>query len=219
MLRHTFCFLIFVSASFLFAQTDANSAAVTACRSSNVQPDQIAISLSVLSGFDAYFDTVIAALQGSGVTAANFNGGGVDEMYSYGSVTNQQVLVSKLRWGFGFGVPLAKLKDTLAALTAVQQSIAKKNNGLTLNFSVQGMQYSPELLQSLVCKIPDVIADARAQAEQLADAAGLHVGGILAVSSSSSNAVSGSFGYNSLVGTVLAPPSCSATVKFALLRF
>src|SRR5260370_33916741 len=111
MLRHAFCFLIFVSASFLFAQTDANSVTVTAYRSSNVQPDQIAISVSVLSGFDADFDTVIAALQGSGVTAANFNRVGVDQIYSYDPGTNQQLQVSKLSCGFGVDGPRSNVED------------------------------------------------------------------------------------------------------------
>ncbi len=78
-----------------------------------------------------------------------------------------------LQWSFTLAVPLSKIKDTIATLTTVQQNVAKKNNGFSVSFSLQGAQVSPQAQQSQTCALPDLIADARAQAQKLADAAGM----------------------------------------------
>ena len=121
------------------------------------------------------------------------------------------------------------MKDTLTALASLRQSITHANNGFTLSFAVQGTQVSPGLQQqSQTCSIPDLIADASAQAHKLANAAGLTLGSILAMSSVASNplennsvpaAVFGT-GTGSFVNSILTTPqSCVLTVKFSLARF
>ena len=228
MRKHFLSFGLVMFASLAHGQLDSNSVTVTSSRGTSLQADQAVFAVFVDSGPTASLDDVLAALQGSGITLANFSGV---------NTTNAPILFvpppnlppqpppPMLEWAFGFPVPLSKLKDTFATLTTLQQGIAKKNNGLSLTFRVQGTQVSPQLLQQQTCSLTDLIADARAQAQKLASAAGLNVGNVLALSSFTSATVPSSVvpvissgGFFS-TGPLVAAPNCSATVKFALTRF
>ena len=164
------------------------------------------------SGLDATIDDVLAALPGSGITMAYFQGFNSGYLYTQsGSQT------ATLQWAFQFAVPLTKVKDTVTLLTGFQQA-AKKNNGLSITFSIQGTQSSAP---PQTCSLSDLVADARAQAQKLASGAGLSAGNILAMSSPTS---SGTFGFGqalTLGATTPAaiPGACLLTVKFALLRY
>ena len=71
------CFLYFgliVFASLAFGQLDSNSVTVTASRGVSVQADQAVFGVFVDSGLNTSLDDVLAALQGSGITVANFSG-------------------------------------------------------------------------------------------------------------------------------------------------
>jgi len=201
-----------------FGQVDSNSITVTVSRTiASGQPDQAIFSVQVNSGLATSLDDVIGALQESGITVVNFNGLN-SSFYNVGTGDQQPVQI--LNWAFGFAVPFAKTKDTVAMLSALQQNIAKKSNGLTMSFTVQGTQASAQSQQT--CSLSDVVADARARAQKVADAGGVSVGTILALSSASPNT---GLGFNQVasLGALTAPApvpaSCSLTVKFALLRF
>jgi uncharacterized protein YggE len=189
------------------------------------QPDQVLFAVNVQSGLNTSLDDVVAALQGSGITAANFVGLSVSPSLLYvGTPAIPSTIVAPpMQWIFSLSAPLAKIKDTIAMLTALQKSVAQQNTGLMLSFNVQGTQVSAQAQQSHPCAASDLLNDARAQAQKLADAAGLSLGGILAMSSGTS--VSGSVGTSVSVSAVIsfAPPVlpsvCSMTVKFALLRY
>lgn len=207
--------VLLASASLVFAQTDSNSITVVASRNTNSQVDQAVFSVSVLSGLNASLDDVLGALQGSGVTAANFTGVNSPSALSFAGIAPvPAVPAPSLQWSFTLSVPLSKIKDTIATLTAVQQNAVKKNNVLGVSFQVQGAQVSP---QSQSCALTDLIADARAQAQKLADAAGMGVGVILAMSSATT-ATPASIGLSSFLFAI-PPAPCTLTVKFALQRF
>jgi len=183
-----------LSLSVAFAQVDSNSITVTASRGSSPgPPDQAVFGVAVTSGVDTSLDDVIALLQGSGITAANLQSLGE---YSIATGSSGQT-TETLNWRFSFTSPLAKNKDTIAMLTNLQATIAKKNNGVTMSFSIQGTQSS---VQPLTCSQSDLLTDARTQAQKLADGAGVSVGNILAMSSPTGAA-------------------CLLTVRFALLRY
>jgi hypothetical protein len=209
------------SASFVFGQTDSNSITVVASRNTNLQADQAVFGVSVSSGLNASIDDVLGALQGSGITLANFTGIFTPTLTTVGigTGTPQPTLVPNLQWSFILAVPLSKIKDTIGTLTTVQQNVAKKNNGLSVTFQVQGSQVSPQAQQSQTCALQDLIADARAQAQKLADAAGLGVGVILAMSSATSGATATTAGLSSYLVGFAPVPNCTLTVKFALQRF
>jgi hypothetical protein len=181
--------------SVAFAQVDSNSITVTASRgNSSGPPDQALFGVVVSSGLDTSLDDVIALLQGTGISAANLQA--LDE-YPISTGTSGQT-TETLNWRFSFTAPLAKNKDTIAMLTNLQATIAKKNNGVTMSFSIQGTRTSVQPPQT--CSQSDLLTDARTQAQKLADGAGVGVGNILAMSSSTY-------------------ATCSLTVKFALLRY
>jgi uncharacterized protein YggE len=193
MFRYLILLALF-SAALACAQMHPNSITVTASRSSSVQPDQVVFAVSVTSPLTTGQNDVIAALQGSGIGLANFTG-----VYTSQQYVGQQY-VTALQWNFTLTVPLANMKATVDMFTGLQMSFSKGSAGLSLSFSVQGLQASAQAQQAQPCSLAGLISDARAQATQIANAAGATVGSILALTNSVSD------------GSV----TCSATVKFAL---
>ena len=104
-----------------------------------------------------------------------------------------------LGWTFQLAVPFSKLKDTTAALTSLQKSISQNNSGLSLSFTLSGTRVSTQ--HAPACNLADVVAQARAQAQQTAGAAGLNAGAIVGLTSATSMA---------------SPLVCSLTVRFAV---
>jgi hypothetical protein len=123
-----------------------------------------------------------------------------------------------LEWTFNLTVPLANLQATIGLIGALQTNNSKKGNGASIAYSIQGTQISNQLAQSQPCVWADLISDARGQASKLASGAGLGVGSILAVSSSSSsNLTAGSSpGSFSSSGGQQVASTCSLVVKFTL---
>jgi hypothetical protein len=209
-----------ISASLGYGQIDSNAVTVTASRNASLQPDTVLFGVTVTSGFNTGLDDVIAALAGSGITAANFSSLSSPQVIpgfspGTGIITLPPSPQPMLQWNFTLPVPLSKLKDTSTTLTNVQQSIAKKNAGLAMSFSIQGTQVSQQLQQSQPCIVSDLLADARTQAQKLADAAGLTLGQILALSSSTSMTTGTS---NSIFNPLPSFSICAATVKYSLIR-
>jgi hypothetical protein len=205
--------LILTSASLVFGQLDSNTVTIQASRYANLTPDQVVFSVSVSASPNTSLDQVVAALANSGISAANFVGvtGGTDAQ-------------SPLQWLFTLAAPLTKIKATVASLTALQQSIANNNSGLTLMFQVQGPRFSSGLLQSQVCPMTDLVADALAQAQNVAAAAGLFIGPIVAISDGTSVVGTVSTGVPvSIVAefdpSSVLPSGCFLEVKFKLLRY
>ncbi len=216
--------LPFLFCSLAFGQIGSNSITVSASNNASLQPDQAVFGITVQSGVNSGLDDVLAALQGSGITIANFSG----------VTTLGQFVISNpfptgspltLAWTFSLPVPLTNTKTTVASLTTLEQNIAKQNNGLTLSFSIVGTQVSQQLAQSQTCSLTSLIATATTEAQSLASAANLTVGRILALSSSTSTGVSnngaiyGVFGSVSFSTVSATPPPCAITVRFALTGY
>lgn len=202
-------FAFLLSASLAFGQLDSNSITVTVSRSATLQPDQIAFNINVKSGLNTNLDEIVSALSAADVTAANFSG-----LYSFPDISfvvgPGLALQPTVTWTFTLPTPLSKIKDTAAMLTNLQKTIASNNSGLSLSFSVAGLQVSPQLQQSQTCSIPGLLSDARAKAQTYADAAGLSLGAPLAFSTVAGNATAAIPGL-----TTSAAPPCTLTVKFA----
>jgi uncharacterized protein YggE len=223
--------LFLASVSAVFGQLESDTLTIQSSRSVNLPPDQLVFYVSVNSSLDATLDQVVASLQGSGIAATDLSG--VFSSPEPGLPTTNPGLL----WSFTLGVPLTRLKGTVASLTTLQTSMAK-NNGAALMFQVQGSRVSAELAQAQSCSLQSLVADAQAQAHKLAVAAGLFAGPILAISDGSSEglyspiqySVSGSpafIGTVSLVSTTalivqrISTPTqfaCSVDVKFKLLH-
>jgi hypothetical protein len=198
----------------LVAQTGSGdrSVTVTASRNNSVTPDQGVFAVTALSPTDASREDVLAVVQEAGLTINNF-----DSIYTTttGGSGPGQPPRDSLQWTFSLTVPLTSLKATVAQLTALQQSVAQKKNGMTVSFSLRSTQASAQALAAQPCAASDLIADARAQAQKMASAAGAGLGGILAISGSSTVTPPG----QTLFASAITVPTCSLTVKFALTGF
>jgi hypothetical protein len=229
--------LFVICAPLLFGQLETNTVTITASRSITVQPDQAVVSVGVSSALDASFDDVVAALQGTGITAAQFAG--------FSTTQSGTALQFRLMWNFTVPVQLADLKRELAALAALQQSLGAQRSPFGLGFAVAGTQASPQLLASQQCSEADLVADARTQTQTAASAAGFTVGQILSLSKAASTAggilqsaipvpvfapITGDFNFGSFAGVLLPATlytyvslpspvvSCSLTVKFRVTK-
>lgn len=212
----------FFAHTLAFGQLESDTVTISASRTVNLPPDQVVFGVQVDSGLDIGLEPVVTALQVSGITAAKFSGVRVEG--------------STLNWSFTFPVAFSKMKDAMASLTTLQQTIMKA--GLLLTLYVQGIQTSPEL-RSQPCSLPDLVADARARAQKLAGATGLFVGPVVALSNASPAVTAGRIappapalirGVDAIGLTVSglllgipgrapSPTVCSLVVKFKLLRY
>jgi hypothetical protein len=181
---------------------------VTASRTVNIPPDQAVVGVSVNTATTGTLDDAMAGLVGSGMTGSNFAGVSTVQSYS-GSDT-----VTQLQWSFTTTTDLSALKSTLTLLAGVQQAVAAKNNGTSISFGVQYTQVSQKAAQSQPCSLSGLIFDARTQAQQLAAAANMTVGQVLAISGFTATAGTG-VGGNAYAYAPSAP-ACSLIVKFAL---
>lgn len=210
-MKHGAFFCALALPALLFGQTDSNSITVTASKSSNLQPDQVVFSVDITSGLNTSLDDVLAALAGTGITQANLQGvSTASQWFQLGTAQ----LTPTVDWSFIFPVAWSKMKDTITALNNLQKSIGKNDSGLTMSFGVQGPQISSHLRLMQTCSAADLLADARAQAQKLADAAALMLGGVLGMSTS----ISSDPGIPLLYAYYGYVPACSLTVRFAATR-
>ena len=191
--------------------SNSNSVTVTASRPANIQPDQVVFGVEVDTGLDGTLDAAVNALQGSGITASNFNSVGTVQQYNPSGATTQSVLA----WTFSLTVPFSDMKSTIGLLSAVQKSVGAAKNGISVSFSVTGTAVSQQAQQAQQCSQTDLVSDARAQAQKLAAAAGKGVGAVLAMSSGVVTTAQGNGPVTSSVST----PACTLTVKFQLTGF
>jgi hypothetical protein len=216
--------LYLTAVSCAFAQLDSNSLTVSVSRNKTLQADQAVFGVFVSTDFTAGLNDVLAAVETAGITMANF----VSVSSSQGGVIYDPlapVPLYRLQWTFGIPVAISKTNDMASALSDLQRNLAQNSNGPRLSFTVQGTQVSQQLQESQTCSLPDLIADGRAQAQKLAGAAGLTLGNILAVSSSTTATSTGGSAYlglpigafisSSTFAQTLTPP-CFVTVKFAV---
>lgn len=194
MLQHTVPLALLATALAFGQSSPANSVTVTASRTNNPKPDQVVFQATVTSPLTTSRDDVIAALQGSAISLANFTGVSTTQTYD-----GKQFLTS-LQWNFTLTVPLSNMKSTVDMFTGLQMVLSKAGNGLSLGFTVQRMQVSPQAQQAQPCSLPDLIADARAQALKIANAANMALGSVLTLA-------------NTVSDTSV---TCSVTVKFAM---
>jgi hypothetical protein len=213
----------------MFGQPQPNIT-ITATRTNVIQPDQVLIGLNVQSATTAGLEDITGALNGAGISGANFMQ--VSTFLSQTGLQSQTGLV----WSFTLTAPLSKLSATLTQLVSAEQTISGDNSGLTLTFYVEGLQISPQLQQSQPCSQAALLADAQAQAKQVAAAAGVSAGSILSMTEGTSGAaglqvappgwlVSGDFVAGNSVGASFSTstvatspqPTCSLTMQFQLL--
>jgi hypothetical protein len=195
-----------------WGQLQTNSIIVAASRTLPAVPDQATFGVQVYSGFGPSLSDIVEAVSSAGVSASDFTG--------FGFLNNLPPNTS-VEWDFSFTVPLSALGGAINALSSLQ---ANHSNGLVVSFSFQGA--STSVAGQPACVITDLVADATAEAQALADAANLRLGPVLAVSDQGGLATpffvfaSGAFltvGRIDFLPSTL-PSTCVATVKFGIVR-
>ncbi|MGB6943042.1 MAG: SIMPL domain-containing protein [Bryobacteraceae bacterium] len=204
--------ILFLVVAPVFGQLDPHTITISATRSTYLQPDDAVFSVSASAGAATSLDQVVAALSSLGITSSDLTG------------VNNTYAPPNLQWNFNLAVPLSSLTATIGSLTKLQQTITQNNSGLTSTFSVNGTQVSQQLQQSQSCSNSELIADATAQAQKLAAAAGLTLGSIAKLSNGSLPQTYAVL-YDPLVGYIVpnnfvlasSPVTCSLVVEFRLL--
>lgn len=205
--------MLILAAAAAFAQAQPNVVSITASRQLHVQPDQVAVSMTVMTDPDATIDTALALLQGTNVTAADLSNVGT----TFGSRSTPQ-----LQWVFSRTVSIS---DMTGLITAVKP-------GDNVSVIVSGAGSSAAAGTAQQCPYPALINDARAQAAKLASAAGVTVGQIVSISQGSALAAIPTFAsrvgdFQSVLGiasflvanpfpATFGPTTCSLTVQFNL---
>ncbi|HLH41765.1 MAG TPA: SIMPL domain-containing protein [Bryobacteraceae bacterium] len=189
-----FVFTIALAPALLLGQLNSNTVTVTASQNSDSQPDQAIFNVTVNAGIDKSLDDIVKALASVGISTANL--AGITYQSNLAALTSGAA--STVGWTFQLPVALSMQKQTLASLAALEQTIAQADNGLSLSFSLAGIQNSDPQTQN--CNYSTLIANAQAQAQQLASAAGSAANRITGISGTTSNGVG----------------VCSATVTFGL---
>lgn len=196
----------------VFGQAPQPSVTVTVSRPSSVPPDQMSVYIYVTSPATATLSDVLSAVQGSGLTAANLIGVSSVPASSDASpstttsTTSTSYTIGSLSWNFYLTVPMVNFKSAIGTLSAVQASLAKLNNGLSIDVEVAGASASTQALQAQSCPLSDLVSDARAQAQKIASASNMSAGAIIGMQSSLTNGLPSN-------------GACSLTVKFALGAF
>jgi hypothetical protein len=113
----------------MLAQLANNKVTVTASQSSAAQPDEAVFSVTVGSGVDKSLDDVVAAVSGLGIVAANLVQISSALPLNRLPTTPPSNVPASLGWTFQLVVPVSKLKDTTAALTALQNPFRKITAG------------------------------------------------------------------------------------------
>ena len=209
--------LVLAFASVAAAQLDSYTLTVTASRSISVPPDQATIGVYVEASQSAGIGDVLAVVHGLGLSQTNLS-------TVYSVFDGPGVKVPNLVWSFNLKTPLSSLKDTLSALIALRAPGAIP--GFTVTFLLSGIQVSPQLAAAQSCPLTALVADARAQAQALAQASGYGVGDISTISDGTGQTLIGS-GQAALgpvlvaasalfTPTPLSPLTCTIVVKFKL---
>ena len=162
---------ISLTAALAFAQTDGITVSVSRSVELPVEDANFLISVQAESGVS--LEKVVGALNGLNITAKDLVG-----------INSQQLGPSsnppRFLYLFSFTATFAKLKDTQEALAAAKTSLLAANMDLQ-NVSIQFAPSESAREAARQRLMPELLADARKRAEQIANAAGTSLGRILGI--------------------------------------
>ncbi len=191
--------------SLAYAQLDSNSVTVTASKSGATSLDQALYTVYIDTGLDRGITDVLALVQPIGLKAADLAGLEITTFR-----TAAWPAANGFRWSFTLAAPLARMKETTAQLTALQQTASKGGVGI-VSFGLRNAQSSQS---SQTCNVGDLASDARAKAQAIADSAGMGLGVVLGMTGAAPTVAIGATPSGST-----GPTSCAITVKFGLSRY
>jgi hypothetical protein len=157
-----------------------NTITIHSTQGYGLQANQARVVIGITSGVNSALDDVTSALEGDGITGATLSG--VNTVSGFAFAGNQPQPQPQIEWTFTLEVSLSNPGAVLAQLTKAQQTFQTQNSGLSLNFAVEGVSSSG----TFSCTSPQNLAvaaltQAQNQAQEIAAAAGVHVGPVLSL--------------------------------------
>ncbi|SRR5579883_323880 len=159
--------LFLACAGACLAQGNDNTITITASRIVALQPDQALLTINLDLPMRSTFDDALAAVPKLALSASD--------------LTRVQTFGPLLNWQFSKALAFSDLKTALPALMTARQKLEAQPDGSDLYYYVNS-QVSPQAQQANACPWPTLFADAQAQAQQVALAAGVAVGGVVSMS-------------------------------------
>jgi uncharacterized protein YggE len=168
--------LILAIAVAAFAQVDG--IATSGTRTVTLSPDEVTFNITVVTDINSTLEQAVAAVQDAGVTSKHLLGIASSEEY-YGPQPLSRT--PRLAYGFTITLPSSKLKETTDKLEAARRRIAADSGGdvvftLYVNATEKAVQEARQRL------VTELLAEAKTNAQFLANAAGLTLGNLLNVS-------------------------------------
>jgi hypothetical protein len=149
---------------------------IAAVRTASLPQDSVAVTLDVRSPLSASLADVTSALSRAGLAGATLTGVTTDSAFQVPPNAQRY-----FQWTFTQTVPLSKLAEALKLTANAQQTIAgAAGRGLDLAYRIDGVRPAPQTVAS--CRQADLIADAKTQAQRIANAAGVSLGSIVSIS-------------------------------------
>jgi hypothetical protein len=225
MLARSLILAVLFSIACAAAQPAGPSVTVSASKQINLPIEQANFEVSVGSGLSATLDQVLPVVQSLGLTASDLASiSGPSIGFQLTTQPPNQIL-----WSFRLVRSFAQLSQAFSELNSWSNGV---NSKFTATFALASLATTEATTRRLADDaLPGLIADARAKAQHLADAAGLTVGPILSLTNPSIPAVVGVVAPGRPDGTILslaqivnlfaASPTSTAsvTIRFSLIRF
>src|ERR1700682_5171218 len=179
------------------AQSAGPSVTVTASKQINLPIEQAYFEVSVGSGLSTTLDQVLPVVQSLGLTANDLVGmSGPSVGFQITTQPPNQIL-----WSFRLVRSFAQLSQAFSEINSWSSGVDPK---FTAAFSLASLATTEATARRLADDaLPGLIADARAKAQHLADAAGLTVGPILSLTNGSIQGTVHALVPASRVGTLL----------------
>jgi hypothetical protein len=207
--------LLLLASAAAFAQLDNDTITITALQATPAQTDQVSVSICLVAEIGTGLSEVLAPLQSLGISERNLVAAGS----SPGSYCPYREASEKVYvwWQFAYSAPLKTIQQTFAALARTKASLGPR---LSLGYGV-GTDWS----QTQECAVPTLLSQARRQAENIAAAAGLRVGAVVALSDGTVDPSYAGLGAQvatppgaPLIDQILTAPPCQVIAQFKLLR-
>ena len=161
---------------YTYSGTGPNLISISLQQTTGPQVDQAVVALGVVSPLTSGLDDVTSALQGVGITGANFVG--LSTTSNLATTTPQTVL----GWTFELTTPIANIGSLMQQLLAAEEALQNANSVYSLAFAAAGAYSS----QPLSCSQSSLLTTAQNDAQQLAGAAGVNAGSVLTLTAGSS---------------------------------
>ena len=166
-------------ASIAVAQVDGIT--TTTSRTITLNPEEVTFQVAVLTALGTTLEQAVATVREAGITATNLMSISNTQEY-YPEPPDAVQRSSRLLYLFLVTHPYSKLKEISDKLDAAQRAVVAENGDVQVGLMVSPAAKAIDEARRQV--VPQLIAEARQQAEFLAGAANMTLGPLLSVSES-----------------------------------